>query len=136
MTAAGYSGTPLAKKLGIKPGYRILTVRAPEELANLLAPLPAGSTISNRFRSADVALVFARAATEVDAVLDRVADTLPVEAAVWVCWPKKASGIASELQARDVLLPPLFERGYVDVKIAAISDIWSGMKFVLRKENR
>jgi len=133
---AGYSGTPLAKKLGIGVGYKILTVRAPKDLPDLLSPLPEGSTIGNRFRSADMALVFAQTAAEVDAVLDRVADALPVAAAIWVCWPKKASGVVSELQTRDVLLPLLFERGFVDVKIAAISDIWSGMKFVLRKENR
>jgi len=133
---AGYSGTPLSKKLGIGVGYKILTVRAPKELPDLLAPLPGGSAISNRFRSADVALFFARTAAEIDTKLDRVARALPAHGAVWICWPKKASGIVSELQTRDVLLPPLFERGFVDVKIAAISETWSGMKFVLRKENR
>ena len=66
---AGYSGTPLAKKLGIGIGDKILTVRAPVELPGLLSPLPEGAMISNRFRTADVALVFAQTATEIEAVL-------------------------------------------------------------------
>jgi hypothetical protein len=133
---AGYSGTPLARKLGIKEGFRVLTVRAPSEIGELLDPLPLGARVSNRFRSADMALLFATKATDVEGALDRLVDALPVDGAIWICWPKKSSGIISELQSRDVMLPAPFSRGLVDIKVAAISDVWSGLKFVRRKELR
>lgn len=133
---AGYSGTPLARKLGIKERFRVLTVHPPGDLAELLAPLPDGVKVSNRIRTADVALLFAHTVSDVEETIDRVIAALPKDGAVWVCWPKKASGIVSELQSREVLLPPLFSRGFVDIKVAAVSETWSGLKFVLRTELR
>lgn len=132
----GYSGTPLAKKLGIKDGFKVLTVRAPTDFSDWLSRLPAGVKVSNRIRSAELALVFATTAGEIDRVIDRVLAALPRDGAVWICWPKKSSGIVSELQSREVMLPGPFERGLVDVKVAAVSDVWSGLKFVPRKELR
>jgi hypothetical protein len=133
---AGYSGTPLARKLGIKDGFKVLTVRAPDELSELLDPLPTGARASNRFRSADMALLFVSKTAEVESVLDRLVAALPVDGAIWICWPKKSSGVASELQSREVTLVAPFARGLVDIKVAAISDVWSGLKFVRRKELR
>ena len=133
---AGYSGTPLARNLGIKDGFKVLTVRPPDELDTLLDPLPRGARVSNRFSSADLAMLFATKASEVDRSIDRLVAALPVDGSIWICWPKKSSGIVSELQNRDVMLVPPFWRGLVDVKVAAVSHVWSGLKFVLRKELR
>jgi hypothetical protein len=133
---SGYSGTPLARKLGIKDGFRVLVVRAPDELSDLLDPLPSGAKLSNRFRTADMALLFATKASDVDRALDSVVSALPVDCQIWICWPKRASGIASELQNREVLLTEPFARGLVDIKVAAISDVWSGLKFVRRTDLR
>jgi hypothetical protein len=132
----GYSGTPLARRLGIKEGFKVLTVRAPQDLAGALEPLPPDARLGSRFRSADMAVLFATKAADVDKVLDWLVAALPPDGAIWICWPKKSSGIASELQSRDVMLVAPFARGLVDSKVAAISDVWSGHTFVRRRELR
>jgi hypothetical protein len=139
---AGYSGTPLAKKLGIKESAVFALLDAPAAWS--VPGLPDGVdvrrvTSASRRRSAglagvDVALVFCRTAADVVAVTS-VVDSLPKTSALWVAWPRKAGGHVSDVKEnllRSVLLPT----GVVDVKVAAIDIDWSGVKFVWRKVNR
>jgi len=92
--------------------------------------------IGPRYRSASIALVFAVTEGEMIERVDRGRRVLPVDGALWLCWPKKASGITSELQRRDVVMRHMAPLGLVDVKVAAITDVWSGLKFVLRVDRR
>lgn len=133
---AGYSGTPLAMKLGIGPDSKVLTVSAPAELEELLAPLPDGVQIGPRFRTASVVLVFAITSEEMQRGVERARRAIPADGTIWLCWPKKASGMESDLQTRETVMDYMLPLGLVDVKVAAISDVWSGLKFVIRKELR
>jgi hypothetical protein len=134
--SVGYSGTPLAKKLGITEGAKVLMVGAPEDFEPALAPLPRAVAVGSRFRSADLALVFARTPAEMSRGVERALAAIPRDGAVWLCWQKKASGVVSELQSRDVVMGHMEPLGLVDVKVAAITEEWSGLKFVIRKELR
>lgn len=138
--AAGYSGTPLAKKLGIRDGGALTLLDAPPLWS--VPDLPGDVTVARnpkRPRRAalthvDVALVFCRTAADVAAVAPLVGN-LPKGSALWVAWPRKAGGHVSDVDEnllREVLLP----KGVVDVKVAALDADWSGLKFVWRKENR
>jgi hypothetical protein len=135
---AGYSGTPLAKKLGIKDGGVLALVDAPPSWS--VPDLPDGVTVARKSRQrtrlaeVDVALVFCRTAADVTAV-PLLVGSLPKRGALWVAWPRKAGGHASDVNdnlVREVLLPT----GVVDVKVAALDVDWSGLKFLWRKENR
>jgi hypothetical protein len=139
---AGYSGTPLAKKLGIKDGAEVALLDAPPSWS--VPELPGGvavkrATSASHRRGAglagvDVALVFCRTAVDVAAVPSLV-PSLPKRSALWVAWPRKAGGHVSDVDEnllREVLLPA----SVVDVKVAALDTDWSGLKFVWRKENR
>lgn len=127
---AGYSGTPQLKKLGVKPGLRLAVVAQPDgwefaqplEDVELVAPGPA-----------DVALVFVRAAAEID-VATWGQWIFPV-GALWIAWPRKAAGHVSDVDENAIRNAAL-ELGLVDVKVAAIDPDWSGLKIVWRKENR
>lgn len=132
----GYSGTPLARKLGIKDGFRVLTIGAPDGFEEWLGTLPDDISVGSRFRSADIVLVFANTVPEMERGVTRGMRAIPADGTIWLCWPKKASGIVSDLQSRDVMMGYMFPLGLVDVKVAAISDVWSGLKFVTRKELR
>jgi hypothetical protein len=139
--AAGYSGTPLAKKLGIKDGVELALLDAPPSWS--VPDLPDGVTVTRvsvtrrtptPLDAVDVALVFCRAAADVAAVPSLV-ESLPKRSALWVAWPRKAGGHVSDVDEnllREVLLPT----GVVDVKVAALDTDWSGLKFLWRKENR
>ena len=132
----GYSGTPLAQKLGIAAGSRVLVTGGPADYRKALEPLPPDVHFVTRLAaSIDVAQLFTaeRAALEKWLVAHR--KTLRPTAIVWVSWPKKSSGVASEITedtVREVALP----MGFVDVKVCAIDDVWSGLKLVVRKELR
>jgi hypothetical protein len=138
---AGYSGTPLAKKLGIKDGGVLALVDAPPKWS--VPDLPDGVTVARETAESrrgtglgevDVTLVFCRAAADVAAVPSLV-PSLAVRSALWVAWPRKAGGHVSDVDEnllREVLLPT----GVVDVKVAALDVDWSGLKFVWRKEHR
>lgn len=132
----GYSGTPLARTLGVGSGARVLTIGAPSDLESWLAPIPDGASIGARFRTADIALVFAVTATDMKRGVERARKAIPPDGTVWLCWPKKASGLTSDLQSRELVMSYMLPLGLVDVKVAAISDVWSGLKFVVRKELR
>jgi len=133
---AGYSGTPLAQKLGIGANVKVLTIGAPTEFEELLAPIPEGVQLGSRFRTADVVLVFAVTSSDMDRGVERALRTIPTDGTIWLCWPKKASGIPSDLQTRDTVMEHMLPLGLVDVKVAAVSEVWSGLKFVIRKELR
>jgi len=133
---AGYSGTPLAKKLGIKDGMVLAAPGAPDVFAGLLEPLPDGVTWKRQLRAPiDVAIAFFTTRADVTKRWAALTGAVGHQGVVWVAWPKKASGVATDLTEdtfRELLLPT----GWVDVKVCAIDDTWSGLKFVLRKELR
>lgn len=135
---AGYSGTPLAKKLGLQAGQKVLLVgEVPEQYREqALRPRPEGVIFASRL-SSDVALVqlFTAERTELAKKLAQYRQTLGPEAVVWVSWPKKASKRPTDITedgVREVALP----LGFVDVKVCAVDEVWSGLKLVVRKALR
>jgi hypothetical protein len=133
---AGYSGTPLPKKLGIAPGSRLSLVGAPEGFVTLLAPLPAHVRLEPaRARSLDLVLLFAESAAELERRFSREAERLETAGMLWVAWPKKASRCPTDL-TEDVVRRIGLGAGLVDVKVCAIDEVWSGLKFVRRLRDR
>ena len=130
----GYSGTPLVEKLGIKPGARLQFVSGPKELAGLLGELPDGSRIASR-GALDFALLFVKAQSDLRKGFARLRDRLEPNGMLWVAWPKKASGVATDLTEGAVRSFGL-RSGLVDVKVCAVDDTWSGLKFVRRLKDR
>lgn len=134
VVSAGYSGTPSAKKLGIKEGAVLALVGAPEGWT--VPDLPRGVTSKSSLRGRfDVGVVFVRSAAELRRRAGSVAKATADEAAAWIAWPRKAGGHVSDV-TEDLLREVLLPTGLVDVKVAAIDDDWSGLKFVRRKELR
>jgi len=132
----GSLGTPLTRKLGIKQGDRVGTFGAPESLTDLLGELPDGATLITSPRAeCDVLMAFATSAEELDTTLLRAVALLPADGGLWVAWPKQSSGFATELDFAEVQTQGL-EAGLVDNKVAAIDDTWSGLRFVVRIEDR
>ena len=131
---AGYSGTPVAKKLGIKEGSVVALVGTPDGWA--VPDAPAGITTRTSLRgNYDVALVFVRSASELKRRVPSIDRSVDDDAAAWIAWPRKAGGHDSDVTEnllRELLLPT----GLVDVKVAAIDNDWSGLKFVRRKALR
>jgi hypothetical protein len=133
---AGYSGTPLAKKLGINAGSNVFADGAPSDYATLLAPLPDGVTFVKKLTtSVDVVHLFTKSASELHSRLRRWRGTIRSDAAIWISWPKKASKVATDI-TEDVIREVALPMGFVDVKVCAIDDTWSGLKLVIRKELR
>lgn len=133
---AGYSGTPLAAKLGIKPGMVVGAVNAPKDYARLLAPLPEGARIAGT-GAATVGLVhhFVMRRTELAAALRGYRRQLGEETPVWVSWPKRSAKIPTDV-TEDVIREVALPLGYVDIKVCAVSETWSGLKLVVRRELR
>ncbi len=138
-SGAGYSGTPLPRKLGIKDGFRVALVGAPDGFGPELEPLPDGVRLVRRAGAAaagvDLAVVFVTSRRDLTRRFPQVAVRLPPAGALWVAWPKRSSGVPTDL-TEDVLREVCLPLGWVDTKVCAITDVWSGLKFVLRKENR
>ncbi|WP_405809039.1 DUF3052 domain-containing protein [Streptomyces sp. NBC_00210] len=134
MTASGYSGTPLAKKIGIKPGQHVVLRHRPRGWS--IPDLPEGVTVGERgSRDADVTLAFYRTHGDLAAEAATLVEGLADRAMLWIAWPRKAGGHESDITEnglRELFLP----RGVVDVKVAALGEDWSGLKFVRRVENR
>ena len=130
----GYSGTPLAKKLGVRPGDVVALVRAPRGWT--VPDLPEGAKVRRALGSgAEVVIAFLRRAAELEDLVTRVAPVLGSEDALWLVWPRRAAGHDSDVTEnllREVVLPT----GLVDVKVAAVGEDWSGLRFVWRKELR
>ena len=133
--AAGYSGTPLAQKLGIKEGHRVVLLDAPETFAATLEPLPPIALASSLRGSADVILLFCRARRDLETQIARLHAALEPAGGLWICWPKKASKIATDM-TEDVVREVALPRGLVDNKVCALVEIWSGLRLVIRKELR
>jgi hypothetical protein len=133
---AGYSGTPLAKKLGIKEGFKVLTIQAPAEYQALLAPVPQSVEFTGTAnRSTNLAHVFATKRTVLTRWLPALRKRLSPEAAVWVSWPKKSSNLATDI-TEDTIRAVALPLGFVDIKVCAVTEVWSGLKLVVRKELR
>lgn len=133
---AGYSGTPLAKKLGIKAGSEVLALGAPSNLNELLRPLPAGVRFGSKpTPGTGLAHVFVTEKSDLSRRLAALRHKLPADTPVWVSWPKKSSGVPSTV-TEDVIRQVALPMGYVDIKVCAVSDVWSGLKLVVRKELR
>jgi hypothetical protein len=133
---AGYSGTPLVTKLGLEPGHVIGLLNPPDELAELLGPLPDGATLVAGVRSRrDVVLAFFRLRTELGQKLVAMIKAIEPDGAIWIAWPKKASKVPTDI-TEDVVREVALPLGLVDVKVCAIDDVWSGLRLVVRKENR
>lgn len=132
----GYSGTPLAKKLGLQESHRVLLVAAPEDYASLLEPLPAGVVFTSQAGPGiDLAHVFVTRKEELARHLVALRKKLKPDAVLWISWPKKAAKVpttVTEDTIREVALP----LGFVDVKVCAVTEVWSGLKLVVRKELR
>lgn len=132
----GYSGTPLAQKLGIKAGDAVAMAGAPEGFATGLGPLKAGvRLLTPRARSADLVIVFATRRPDMTRRFHRAMRQIPANGAIWVAWPKRSSGLATDL-TEEVMRELFLPTGMVDNKVCAIDETWSGLRFVVRVENR
>ncbi len=126
---AGYSGKPLPEKLGIKPAHKVYVDAAPPGLV-LEAP-----HVTRLPKSADIILTFCPDRARLEKRIDLLVERTPANGMVWVCWPKKASGVATDLD-ENVVREIGLAAGVVDVKVAAIDETWSGLKFVRRLRDR
>jgi hypothetical protein len=133
---AGYSGTPLVRKLGFKPGMRAHYVAAPDGFDALLGELPDGVRVLGRpAPQLDLVVLFVLTRAELERRLAGLHAKLVQDGMLWVAWPKRASKVPTDMTedvVRDVALP----RGLVDVKVCAIDETWSSLKLVIRKELR
>ncbi|NNE97361.1 MAG: DUF3052 domain-containing protein [Acidimicrobiales bacterium] len=133
---AGYSATPLAKKLGIKPGDRVVVLSEPAELRSLLDPLPESVSLVGRLsRAPEVVLAFQTSERVLRNRLTKIPYIIHPDRMAWFAWPKRSSGVTTDLTG-DVVRSCILETDLVDVKVCAISDTWSGLKAVWRKDRR
>lgn len=132
---SGYSGTPLAAKLGIKSGHRVLLIGAPRDW--VIPDLPENVHVSRRQGSAaaDIVVAFFRSAAPLEQRITSLSTTIAVDGALWIAWPRRAAGHESDL-TDNVVRSTVLPLGLVDVKVAAIEDDWSALKMVWRKELR
>ena len=135
MATAGYSATPLVKKLGFKPGMTAAFLDAPDWLEALLGELD-GVTVKRALRGrADIVLCFVTARRDLERRAARLREAIAPDGMVWICWPKRASKVATDM-TEDVVREVLLPTGLVDNKVAAVDETWSGLKLVVRKELR
>lgn len=141
---AGYSGTPLAKKLGIKEGFIMLGVNLPENYQDLLDPLPDNVTINNaqactsvkvKHSTFDLIHIFTNSRDELFQNLAECVRLIKRDGSIWVSWYKKAAKLPTEI-IEDTVREAAFPLGLVDIKVCAVDEKWSGLKLVIRKENR
>jgi len=132
----GYSGTPLPKKLGIKDGFQVLLIEAPSEVVDeLKLSFEKCKLVRDTKSPLDFAMVFTKSAIALNKDFPRIAKGLAPAGMIWVSWPKKSSGVPTDLNeniVRDIGLAA----GLVDVKVCAVTDVWSGLKFVRRLKDR
>jgi hypothetical protein len=132
VTTHGYSGKRLVDKLGVKPGHTVYVDDGPDHTADLLDGAP---YITRLPRQADVTLLFVTALSRLQQRLPLVVERTVTDGMVWVCWPKKASGVPTDLDG-NVVREVGLALGVVDVKVAAVDETWSGLKFVRRLRDR
>ena len=136
MPDAGYSGTPLATKLGIKPESSVRLVAAPPEASAWLAPLPPGVALRRAGAlRADVVVLFTTSRADLAKRIEALGQAVFPAGSLWIAWPKRSSGVATDL-TEDVLREVALPLGLVDNKVCAVSDVWSGLRLVWRKERR
>ena len=132
----GYSGTPLAKKLGIKESTTLVVLNDPGHFFEIVAPLPGDLTIRTSARGkAQVAVFFTKRSSELARRLDSMGRLIFPAGALWVAWPKRASKVPTDM-TEDVVREVVLPAGLVDVKVAAIDETWSGLKLMWRRELR
>lgn len=132
----GYSGTPLARKLGIKEGMRLAVLHAPSGYEGWLEGLPATARIDHSGKTPSAAVhLFATERRVLERELRRLRDRLDPDGFVWVSWPKKSAHVPTDI-TEDVIREVALPLGFVDVKVCAVTDIWSGLKLVIRKSER
>ena len=133
---AGYSGTPLVAKLGLKPGARAIFTRLPEAVQRHFVPAPEGLIHLKKISApVDFAIWFSTTTREVHDAFRRVGPKLAPNGMIWIAWPKRASGVATEL-TEDVIRGIGLSEGLVDVKVCAVDEVLSGLKFVIRTKDR
>jgi hypothetical protein len=131
----GYSGTPLPKKLGIKPGFRVRLANAPAEVRAELREALAECTAVKDGDALDFVMLFSRSCAELTKAFSPMAKLLAPAGMLWVSWPKKSSGVATDLDG-NVVREVGLDAGLVDVKVCAVTEVWSGLKFVRRVKDR
>jgi hypothetical protein len=132
----GYSGTPLAKKLGIKAGSQLLLVHAPDDYVALLEPLPEGVQFGTQLSQAtDIVQIFSVRSAKLQQLLASYRANLKSTAMVWVSWPKKSAKVSTDI-TEDIIREIALPLGFVDVKVCAVNEVWSGLKLVIRKQLR
>jgi len=133
---AGYSATPLSKKLGYKAGCRARVNGAPDHYFEIIQPLPDDVAISNRFRKdIDLCHFFTKSRRKFECELPKLMGTIRQNGMIWVSWPKKASKVPTDV-TEDVIRSVALPLGLVDIKVCAVDEVWSGLKLVIRKELR
>ena len=132
----GYSGTPLPKKLGIKAGFSVCLVDAPPEVrVELSAELSDCKIVRDEKTPLDFAMVFTKSKTTLPKEFKRIVKLLAPAGMLWVSWPKKSSGVATDLD-ENIIREIGLAAGLVDVKVCAVTEVWSGLKFVRRVKDR
>lgn len=133
---AGYSGTPLVKKLGIKDGNKIFLANAPSDYLKLVSPLPEGVKVLSRISSGtDMVHIFSTKKHHLNKTLRATLPKLKQDGIIWVSWPKKSAKVPTDI-TEDTIREVAFPLGLVDIKVCAVDDTWSGLKLVIRKEPR
>ena len=133
---AGYSGTPLATKLGVKEDHRLAFPNAPDGFGGLLGELPPGTTVRDRVRGPlDVIVFFTKSRAELERRLPALRRAMDPAAGLWIAWPKRASGIETDM-TEDVARELGLANRLVDNKVCAIDDTWSGLRLVIRLKDR
>ena len=133
---AGYSRTPLVKKLGIKENFKIYVKNPPPNYLELISPIPDKVTRLSRLSTEiDMIHFFTKSKAELAANIENYASRIKQNGMIWVSWPKKASKVPTDV-TEDVIRDAILPLGLVDVKVCAVDQVWSGLKLVIRKENR
>jgi hypothetical protein len=133
---AGYSENSLVRKLGIRPNDRVIALHAPKNYAALLGDLPNGAAIAKRMSNGAMFVhFFTKSRAELETELPELRQRLANSGILWVSWPKKSSGVATDV-TEDVIREVCLPLGFVDVKVCAVDDTWSGLKLMIRRENR
>jgi hypothetical protein len=133
---AGYSGRSVVQKLGVKPGFRIFVDGAPDSYHDVIGPLPADITLAPRLKAPlDMVHVFAKQAAALRRKLPACREAIAPDGMVWVSWPKKSSGVATDV-TENVVRDTALSLGLVDIKVCAIDDTWSALKLVIPLKQR
>jgi hypothetical protein len=133
---AGYSETPLPQKLGIKPGLTVVTINAPAKYQRLIGKIPDGVTFSDRLKpGSSFVHLFTSRQSDLQKKMSILREKISDDGTVWVSWPKKSSGISTDV-TEDVIREVALPLGFVDIKVCAVDETWSGLKLMIRRENR